>query len=88
LMMVVPERPDVRLYYAARTWTDWLGYAATLAALILALAWRSLPKHAEPPQAVSVEQLECDFGSAPRRWGGWIPAALILGLVISRFIVT
>ena len=56
LMLVVPFQREVRLVYAGRTWSDWLGLglaATALAATIVATARRRLrpvePRREEPP---------------------------------------
>jgi 6-pyruvoyl-tetrahydropterin synthase related domain len=88
LMMIVPERPTVRLYYEARAVSDWLGLGLTATALLLAAAWpwrrRLVPR--APSAPVDIEALECEFASAPPRWGGLIPAAIIISLLLSRLI--
>jgi hypothetical protein len=51
LVLVVPWQREVRLAYAARTWSDrlGLGLAATAAALTAIAAWRRRRRSLEPP---------------------------------------
>jgi 6-pyruvoyl-tetrahydropterin synthase-like protein len=87
LMMIVPRQANVRLVYS-RTLSDWLGAGLTVAALGFG-AWsfvrrpRPAPiaEAAAPPASTDA----CDLPAPTRRWGGWIPAALIFVLAASRF---
>jgi hypothetical protein len=89
LMLIVPEQSTVRLRYQARTTSDWIGLVLTGGALLLAVVWpwrrRILP--ARPPKPVPIESLECEFEHAPRRWGGWVPAGILVLLFLSRTLV-
>jgi len=98
LMMVVPRQADVRLVYA-HTASDHVGLALTLAtALGLALRARVVPwlaalagRVAAPASApVRAGFIDaCDLPPARgRRWGGLIPAAVLLLLILSRFIAS
>ena len=89
LMMVVPTREDVRLVYPARTASDYAGLALT-AATVLAFAFRRrlgarigalAPEPAEPVGFIDACDLPDKRG---RRWGGLIPAAVLLLLALSR----
>jgi hypothetical protein len=89
LMLIVPEQPTVRLRYQARAASDWVGLVLTGGALVLAgvWPWRRKIVPARLPQAVAIETLECEFEQAPRRWGGWVPAGLLLLLFLARTLV-
>ena len=93
LMMVIPRQHMVRLVYS-RTVSDFLGAGLTLAALILAgwSRWRrrlkvSVPYTAAAPATTPINTDACDLPAATRRWGGVIPAAVILALIASCFAV-
>lgn len=81
LMMVIPRQRTVVLTYAARDWSDWLGWALTLLAVgtCLVLALRFPRRGPSAPVALR------EPSAGPRRWGGMIPAALLLLLVGARF---
>ena len=89
LMMIVPRQPSVRLVYS-RTLSDRLGAGLTLGALLIG-AWslvrgpRVVPMvgTASPPATTDA----CDLPAPTRRWGGWVPAALLVALASSRFAV-
>jgi hypothetical protein len=89
LMMIVPHQANVRLVYS-RTLSDWFGAGLTLGALLFG-AWsfvrrpRVAPivEAAGPPATTDA----CDLPAPTRRWGGWIPAALLAALAASRFAV-
>ena len=89
LMMIVPRQANVRLVYS-RTVSDFLGAGLTVAALAFG-AWSLVRR----PRAPIVEAAAgpspgtdaCDLPAPTRRWGGWIPAALLVALVASRFAV-
>jgi len=94
LMMVIPRQPTVRLTYS-RDASDLAGAGLTAGALLLggwSLARRGrrrpapdAPTTPAPPTPLTTDA--CDLPAATRRWGGAIPAALILALVASRFAV-
>ena len=97
LMTVVPRQREVRLTYA-RTWADGLGSLLTLAALGLG-AWRLARRlpwlRARRPQpapaeggAVAAAVAACEGTPVPRRWGGVVPAALLLALAGSRLLAS
>jgi len=95
LMMVVPRQPDVRLVYA-RTLSDHAGLALTvLTALALAFHRRLSPRllalagRVAAPAPARVGFIDaCDLPPSPaRRWGGLVPAALLLLLVLSRLVI-
>jgi hypothetical protein len=72
-MLLVPRQGDVRLTYAARTWSDWLGLglaAGALAAWATA-AWRRRPRTAEATT------------EGPPRRGSRRLALLPIGLVVA-----
>ncbi|HET8644566.1 MAG TPA: hypothetical protein VFO85_03700, partial [Vicinamibacteria bacterium] len=102
LMMVVPRRTDVRLYYA-RTAADGAGMALTgLAGAIGMGALLRRRRRGAPPaeagggavlsrlaaarsEAGAPQPLDaCDLPAPPRRWGGVIPAALLVLLPLGR----
>jgi hypothetical protein len=95
LMMVVPRQADVRLVYG-RTLSDHAGLALTvLTALALAFHRRLSPRllalagrvAAPAPERVGFIDA-CDLPpSQARRWGGLVPAALLLLLVLSRLVI-
>jgi hypothetical protein len=98
LMMVIPRQPMVRLVYSRRV-SDFLGAGLTLAALVFGV-WsmrrrRVSPQPAEAtttpvvatPMATPMTTDACDLPVPTRRWGGAVPAAVILALVASRFTV-
>ena len=86
LMMIVPRQAKVRLVYS-RTLSDWLGAGLTVAALAFG-AWslvrrpRAAPiaQAAGPPAGTDA----CDLPAPTRRWGGLVPAALLVALAVSR----
>jgi hypothetical protein len=61
------------------------GLALTaLAAVAAALTpWWRRRSAALPPPPVAVEELSCDFESPPPRWGGVVPAALVVALLLA-----
>jgi hypothetical protein len=94
LMMVVPRQAEVRLVYG-RTWSDHVGLGLTvLTVLALALPRRLFPRllalagRAAPSPPARVGFVDaCDLPPAgTRRWGGLVPAALLLLLVLSRLL--
>jgi 6-pyruvoyl-tetrahydropterin synthase-like protein len=89
LMMIVPRQPTVRLVYS-RTFSDWLGAGLTVGALLfggssLVRRRRAAPMAdaVGPPAGTDA----CDLPAPTRRWGGWVPAALIVALAASRLAV-
>lgn len=92
LMMVVPRQEEVRLVYPARTLADYAGLALTTStALGLVFRRRLGPRLAvltggAVPTAAPVGFIDaCDLPpERGRRWGGLIPAAILLLLVASR----
>jgi hypothetical protein len=91
LMMIVPERETVRLYYA-RTWADHAGLILTVAGT-LGMAgfaarrrWRRGAAPAPAPVALPANLDACELPRPQRRWGGLIPGALLALLAASRFL--
>jgi hypothetical protein len=94
LMMVVPRQAQVRLVYG-RTASDHAGLALTvLTALSLAFHRRLSPRllalagRMTAPAPARVGFIDaCDLPAVRvRRWGGLVPAALLLLLVLSRLV--
>ena len=91
LMLVIPQQETVRLRYS-RNAADRLGLVSSLGAVVVgALALRTTRRKSETrpgrggPSAAAFLLAERD---APRRrWGGVVPAALIMGLAVARFVV-
>jgi hypothetical protein len=89
LMMIVPRQENVRLVYS-RTFSDLLGAGLTLGALLFG-AWSGFrrPRRAPiagaagPPASTDA----CDLPAPTRRWGGLVPAALLVALLASRLAV-
>jgi hypothetical protein len=82
LMMVVPREPTVRLVYG-RTLSDTLGILLSAGGL-LAWAWglrRRLPRIVLPPPSMSEV---CELPPPPRRWGGLVPAGLLVLFAMGR----
>jgi hypothetical protein len=91
-MMVVPRDRHVRLTYA-RGVSDHLGLALSfVTALALAVGgrWRQLLPRKDRVPAPAPARVgfidACDLPPATRRWGGLIPLAVLLLLVVSRFL--
>jgi hypothetical protein len=85
LMMVVPEQETVRLRYT-RTSADVVGAVLTLAAVAFGLWWRFVRRPGPAPRVrLSLASLACDDHHEPPRWGGVIPAAVLVVLFASRF---
>jgi hypothetical protein len=89
LMMVVPRQPNVRLVYA-RNASDDVGAGLTVAVLLFGAASlvrgrvrRPRPDVATPSPATDA----CDLPAPTRRWGGAVPAVVLLLLCGSRFAV-
>jgi hypothetical protein len=82
LMLVVPWRREVRLAYAARTWSDWLGLglAAAAAALTAVAAWRRRRRSPEPPGT----EAPAPAGSGPAVIA--LPLALVVALATLRLV--
>ncbi len=79
-MLLVPRQRDVRLTYAARTWSDWLGLGLAAGALAAwaARSWRRRRGTAEPPE---------DERPRPgRRLLGLLPIGLALALGALRLL--
>jgi hypothetical protein len=93
LMMVIPRQPDVRLEYG-RNASDVAGTALSFGAagLIALGAWRARRKaraqRAQPAvvPAYVLAPNACELERPPRRWGGVIPAGLILVLACGRWL--
>jgi len=82
LMMIVPERETVVLEYA-RTGADVAGAILTGLVLLLAAAWRFLPRRKEEPARLALGALACAVDAKePRRWGGFLPGGLVACLVL------
>ena len=75
LMIVVPTSNEVVLEYAARSGADVVGFALTVGALLVGglLVWRFRPGPVLP-------------AAEGRRWGGVIPATLLLALAALRLV--
>src|SRR6185503_11406935 len=93
LMMVVPRQANVRLVYA-RNLSDYVGGGLTVAALLFGAA--SLvpglirrPRRSPIAEAASprANTDACDLPAPTPRWGGVIPAALLVALAASRLAV-
>jgi hypothetical protein len=79
LMLVVPFRHEVRLFYAARTWSDWLGLSLAFAAAAMVVGARRRRRGCfESP------------GEAPPARGGQalvaLPLVLVVGLAALRLV--
>jgi hypothetical protein len=89
LMMVVPRQPTVRLVYS-RTASDVIGAGLTVAALVLG-AWvfsrRRAPRAVPDAKPVPATTDACDLPAPTRRWGGLVPAAILIALAASRLAV-
>ena len=90
LMLIVPQRENVSLVYA-RTRGDRAGLGLSLVALVLAavlwLRYRRRPRVTPPPAAPIRVDVTCDaedLPKPPRRWGGALPAALLVLLGAAR----
>jgi hypothetical protein len=79
-MLVVPWQREVRLVYAARTWSDRLGLGlAAVALAAIAAAWRRRPREAPgPPGAL-------DTGGSGRVVAV-VPLALVVALAVLRLV--
>jgi hypothetical protein len=81
LMMVIPRQQRVSLRYG-RDASDWVGLLLSLAAAGYGVRLAAAGRLASPaPPGVA------DPGAqpvAPRRWGGVVPATLVLGLALGR----
>jgi hypothetical protein len=86
LMLVVPQQETIRLSYM-REGSDRLGLLATMSALVVATALALRRRRPPVTSPVSVP-IGCadDLPAAPRRWGGVIPAALVLLLFGARLL--
>lgn len=90
LMLVIPREKHVHLEYARR-WSDDAGLALTLGILAL-LAVRQLRRRRRKQEAASRIPVvpsfvvSCEHPDPPRRWGGLIPAALLVGLALLRLV--
>jgi TolA-binding protein len=90
LMLIVPQQETVRLSYA-RTASDLLGWIASASALVVAALVALRRRRRPAPVTASVPApVACadDLPAAPRRWGGLIPAALVLLLFGARLLHT
>ncbi len=85
LMMVVPRQETVRLVYTGRSWSDGLGLLLSVGAVSAMgfSAWRAR-RAAMRPAEPAVVLMPCEDARAPRRWGGVIPAGLLLLLALVR----
>lgn len=81
----VPSSPGAPLFppFALQTTSGRVGLALTVATLLLAAAWPWLRRRraVAAPAPVAIETLECEHESAPVRWGGLLPSALLLILI-------
>jgi hypothetical protein len=86
LLFAAPAAPSIRL----PSFPIAVAIAISLLALILTALTPYLQRRvaARPAAPVSIDQLECEFESAPPRWGGWVPACVIAILVLSRIFAT
>ena len=91
LMLIVPQQETVSLVYA-RNASDGLGLGLSLLALVAASVWlwyARRPRPAAAPAANVRIDVSCDTGAAPkppRRWGGALPAAVLVLLVTARLL--
>ncbi|HEX6736768.1 MAG TPA: 6-pyruvoyl-tetrahydropterin synthase-related protein, partial [Vicinamibacteria bacterium] len=91
LMMIVPERETVRLYYG-RNRADDLGLLLTSATALGLLglgAWRRWGRRAAapaPPVKIPANFDACEMPRPARRWGGVIPGTLLVLLAVARFL--
>jgi len=85
LMLVVPRERTVRLVYAGRTASDWLGLLLSAGGLgaIGAAAWRERRAGRAPAAPAAVAMPGADE-RAGRRWGGLVPGLLLLALALTR----
>jgi hypothetical protein len=91
LMLIVPRQPEVTLRYESN-WADVAGRALSLAAALLLAAglmgrlrWTTLPERAGA-LPLPIRLLLADGERPARRWGGVIPAALLLALFGARLL--
>lgn len=80
LMLIVPRQPEVRLVYG-KDLSDHLGLVLSLGALVL-LVGRAIVSR----QGRGVERAVAEPPAEGLRWGGVIPALLLLSLAASRFL--
>jgi hypothetical protein len=90
LMLVVPRAPTVRLTYE-RNAADEAGLALTVGAILLGAAllargWRARRLPPPAPVVPPIPLDECTVPPATPRWGGVIPAALLLACVGARLV--
>jgi hypothetical protein len=86
LMMVIPRQTTVRLTYGRRS-SDVIGIVLSAVALgaLGFSAWHR--RRAAPPRPVLVLAPDpCAETKVPWRWGGLVPAGLVLLLAASRFV--
>ena len=85
LMMVVPREPTVHLIYG-RTAADAIGAGLTLGALGFVLV-RSLRRGVAAPPVRSAPAFDaCAHPPSPRRWGGFVPIAVLSLLAAGRLV--
>jgi 6-pyruvoyl-tetrahydropterin synthase related domain len=82
LMLVIPREAKCRLVYAGRDASDRLGLALTGLTLALGIGWAARRKPA--PSTVPVPVIVPD--KSPVKWGGVIPALIVVVLGIARFV--
>ena len=91
LMLIVPQQENVSLVYAPNR-SDGIGLALSLMVLILVSAsiwYRRRPRALPAPSAPVRVDVTCDAlgpPKAPRRWGGVLPASLLVLLVAARLL--
>jgi hypothetical protein len=85
LMMLVPRAGEVRLRYA-RTSADVVGWMLTLSGVALVAVLARRPDRALPFERRAAREAvdECGLPRPPRRWGGLIPATLVVVLACGR----
>ena len=90
-MLIVPQQENVSLVYAPNR-SDGIGLALSLMVLILVSAsiwYRRRPRALPAPSAPVRVDVTCDAlgpPKAPRRWGGVLPASLLVLLVAARLL--
>jgi len=84
LMMIVPRENEVVLRYE-RTAPDAIGWALTLGGAATAMVLARRPRRVTVfKRSAPADADACDLPAPTRRWGGLVPAALVLGLAAGR----